>query len=65
MTILPKEALVGTNKKVTYEVDGSPEQLVIRIPEKFANGGKLRIKEKGHRKDGKRGDLILQVKVNS
>jgi len=65
MTIPPNEALVGTNKKFSYEVDGSQEELVIRIPEKFPNGGKLRIKEKGHRKDGKRGDLILQVKVNS
>jgi len=37
--------------------------LMIRIPEKFPNGGKLRIKSKGHSKDKKRGDLILQVKV--
>ena len=65
MTIPPKEALVGTNKKISYEVDGTPEQLMIHIPEKFPNGAKLRIKEKGHRKDGKRGDLILQDKVNS
>ena len=65
MTIPPNEALVGTNKKISYKVDGNSEQLMIRIPEKFPNGGKLRIKEKGHRKNGKRGDLILQVKVNS
>ena len=65
MTIPPNEALVGTNKKISYEIDGNSEQLMIRIPEKFPNGGKLRIKEKGHRKNGKRGDLILQVKVNS
>ena len=65
LTIPSKEALVGTNKKISYEVDGNSEQLMIRIPEKFPNGGKLRIKEKGHRKNGKRGDLILQVKVNS
>ena len=65
MTISPKEALIGTNKKIFYEIDGNPEQLMVRIPEKFPNGGKLRIKEKGHCKDGKRGDLILQVKVNS
>ena len=65
MTIPPNEALVGTNKKISYEVDGNSEQLMIRIPENFPNGGKLRIKEKGHRKNGKRGDLILQVKVNS
>ena len=65
MTIPPNEALVGTNKKISYEVDGNSEQLMICIPENFPNGGKLRIKEKGHRKNGKRGDLILQVKVNS
>ena len=63
MTIPPKDALAGTNKKISYEIDGTPEQLMIRIPEKFPNGGKLRIKGKGHFKDQKRGDLILQVKV--
>jgi DnaJ-class molecular chaperone len=63
MTIPPKEALAGTNKKISYEIDGTPEQLMIRIPEKFPDGGKLRIKGKGHFKDQKRGDLILQVKV--
>ena len=64
MTIPPKEALAGTNKKISYEIDGMPEQLMIRIPEKFPHGGKLRIKGKGHSKDKKRGDLILQVKVS-
>ena len=63
MTIPPKEALAGTNKTISYEIDGTPEQLMIRIPEKFPDGGKLRIKGKGHLKDQKRGDLILQVKV--
>jgi len=63
MTIPPKEALEGTNKKISYEIDGTPEQLMIRIPKKFPHGGKLRIKGKGHLKDQKRGDLILQVKV--
>ena len=65
MTIPPKEALAGTNKKISYEIDGAPEQLMIRIPEKFPNGGKLRIKGKGHSKNEKRGDLILQVRISS
>ncbi len=65
MTIPPAEALAGTNKKVSYEVDGNSEQLIIRIPKNFSDGGKLRIKEKGHLKNGKRGDLILQIKVSS
>ena len=64
MTIEPKEALAGSNKKISYEIDGTPEQLMIRIPEKFPHGGKLRIKGKGHSKHQKRGDLILQVKVS-
>jgi DnaJ-class molecular chaperone len=63
MTIPPKEALTGANKKISYEIDGTPEQLMIRSPEKVPDGGKLRIKGKGHHKDQKRGDLILQVKV--
>ena len=65
MTIPPKDALAGTNKKISYEIDGNPEQLMIRIPKKFPNGGKLRIKGKGHTKNKKRGDLILQVKVSA
>ena len=65
MSIPPKEALAGVNKKISYEIDGTPEQLMIRIPEKFPPGGKLRIKGKGHSKDKKRGDLILQIKVDS
>ena len=65
MTIPPAEALTGTNKKIYYEVDGNSEQLIVRVPKNFSDGGKLRIREKGHFKDGKRGDLILQVKVNS
>ena len=65
MTIPLKDALAGTNKKISYEIDGNPEQLMIRIPEKFPNGGKLRIKGKGHTKNKKRGDLILQVKISS
>ncbi len=50
MTIPPKEARAGVNKKISYEIDGTPEQLMIRIPEKFPPGG---------------GDLILQIKVDS
>ena len=65
MTIFPQEALAGANKKITYEVDGSPEELMIHIPEKFTNGGKLRIKGKGYSKNKKRGDLILHVKVSA
>ena len=68
VTLRPKSSssphLVGSNKKILYEIDGTPEQLMIRIPEKFPHGGKLRIKGKGHSKHQKRGDLILQVKVS-
>jgi DnaJ-class molecular chaperone len=51
--------------RCSYEIDGASEQLMIRIPEKFSSGGKLRIKGKGHSKNEKRGDLILQVKISS
>ncbi len=65
ITISPAEALAGTQKKISYQVDGKTEQLMVRVPPKFPDGGKLRIKEKGRNKDEKWGDLFIQVKSGS
>jgi DnaJ-class molecular chaperone len=58
------EALNGSRKKISYQVNGKTEQLLVRIPPNFPSGGKLRIREKGKSQDGKRGDLILSVHID-
>ena len=60
----PAEALNGTRKKISYQVDGKTEQLIIRIPPKFPSGGKLRIRQKGRTLNGNRGDIILTVNID-
>ena len=60
----PAEALNGTRKKISYQVDGKTEQLIIRIPPKFPSGGKLRIRQKGRTQNGNRGDLILTIYID-
>ena len=64
LSIPPVEALNGTRKKISYQVDGKTEQLMVRIPPNFSSGGKLRIRDKGKTLEGKRGDLILSIHVD-
>ena len=65
ISIPPLEALNGSRKKISYQVNGKTEQLMVRIPPNFASGGKLRIREKGKIQDEKRGDLILTIHVDA
>jgi DnaJ-class molecular chaperone len=65
ISIPPLEALNGTRKKISYQVNGKTEQLMVRIPPNFLSGGKLRIKDKGKINAGKRGDLILSIHIDS
>ena len=64
ITASPAEALNGTRKKISYQVDGTTEQLIIRIPPKFPSGGKLRIRQKGRTQNENRGDLILTINID-
>ena len=64
ITASPAEVLNGTRKKISYQVDGTTEQLIIRIPPKFPSGGKLRIQQKGRTQNGNRGDLILTINID-
>jgi DnaJ-class molecular chaperone len=64
LSISPSDALKGTRKKISYQVSGKTEQLMVRIPPNFPSGGKLRIKDKGKIYDDKRGDLILSINVD-
>ncbi|MFQ5482673.1 MAG: DnaJ domain-containing protein, partial [Nitrospinaceae bacterium] len=53
ITLPPHEALMGTQKQVSYQVNGVQEKLMVRIPPRFASGQKLRIREKGKRRGGR------------
>ena len=64
LSISPLEALNGTRKKISYQVNGKTEQLMVRIPPNFPSGGKLRIKDKGKVQGEKRGHLILSINVD-
>jgi DnaJ-class molecular chaperone len=64
LSIPPLEALNGTRKKISYQVNDKTEQLLVRIPPNFPSGGKLRIRDKGKYINGKRGDLILSVHID-
>lgn len=64
ISIPPAEALNGTRKKVSYRANGITEQLMVRIPPNFPSGGKLRIRNKGHIQNEKRGDLILSINID-
>ncbi len=64
LSIPPLEALHGSRKKISYQVNNNTEQLMVRIPPNFPSGGKLRIRDKGKMHDGKRGDLILSIYVD-
>jgi DnaJ-class molecular chaperone len=65
ITVPPAEALAGGQKKFSYQVGKETEQLLVRIPANIQSGAKLRIKGKGLWHEGKRGDLILTVNIDS
>jgi DnaJ-class molecular chaperone len=65
LSISTLEALNGSRKKISYQVNGITEQLMVHIPPNIPSGGKLRIKGKGNTHDEKRGDLLLSIKIVS
>ena len=65
LPLTQEEARMGTQKKISYQAAGETMSLLVRIPPGADSGKKLRIREKGHKKNGDRGDLILNIKVKS
>lgn len=59
------EAMSGVKKQITYKLGDQTERLMVNIPPGFPSGGNLRIRGKGYRRDDKRGDLILTIKVHT
>ncbi len=65
ITIPSSEANSGAKKQISYKVGEQTEKLLIKVPPGIETGGKLRVKEKGNSKNGKRGDLILTVNIQN
>lgn len=63
VAIPSSEAASGIKKRISYKIDSETEQLMVSIPSGIQTGKKLRIKEKGYRQNGRRGDLILCIRV--
>jgi len=60
-----EEAAVPTSKVVTYQANGRPETVSVKIPAGISSGKKLRVQGKGQSglRGGPSGDLYVQVKV--
>ncbi len=65
ISIPEAEAVSGTQKQISYNVNKEKENLLITIPPGTKSGSQLRIKEKGKIRNGHRGDLILTVNFDS
>lgn len=63
ISISPGEALDGTKKKITYKAGDMTEKLYVTIPPGITSGDKLRLKERGSKKNSQRGDLIIHIEV--
>lgn len=63
ITLTSSEADRGGKKEISYKAGEELERLRISLPAKIRTGQKLRIKEKGYKKNGRRGDLILSFLV--
>lgn len=62
-----REAMTGTEKRVSFLRDGVKEELSVKIPAGVDNDAKLRIKGKGQQgqNGGPAGDLYLTVQVDA
>jgi curved DNA-binding protein len=60
-----EEAAVPTSKVVTYQSNGRPETVSVKIPAGISSGKKLRVQGKGQpgSRGGPNGDLYVQIKV--
>ena len=61
ITIAKADAIAGIQKRLSYSIGDTKEFLLVTIPPETNSGQKLRIKDKGRKKDNQRGDLILTV----
>ncbi|MBW2051439.1 MAG: J domain-containing protein [Deltaproteobacteria bacterium] len=66
LAISAAQAASGMQVQVTFNRDGKPHKVSVRIPPATKNGSRLRLKNMGHhRHDGTCGDLFLHVQVSA
>ncbi len=67
VTVSFREAITGTEKRVSFLRDGVKEELSVKIPAGIDNEAKLLIKGKGQQSQsgGQAGDLYLTIKVDA
>lgn len=65
LTLTLEEAALPTSKVLTYEIEGRPETVSVKIPAGISSGKKLRLPGKGQPgpHGGPKGDLYVQIKV--
>lgn len=63
LSIPSADAKSGGQKTLSFQTGNDTENLLVNIPAGIASGQKLRIREKGLKDSGKRGDVILTIDV--
>jgi len=63
LSIPSADAETGGQKTLSFKSGHDTENLLVNIPAGIASGQKLRLREKGLKESGKRGDVILTIDV--
>ena len=66
LSIALEEVFQTTKKVISYQANGRPEKVSVKVPAGISDGKKLRLKGKGHPSPygGQPGDLYIKIKVS-
>ena len=65
LSIPLEEVFQTTDKVISYQANGRPEKVSVKVPAGISDGKKLRLKGKGHASPygGQPGDLFIKIKI--
>lgn len=65
LSIPLEEVFQATEKVISYQVNGRPEKVSVKVPAQISDGKKLRLRGKGHPSPygGQPGDLYVKIKI--
>jgi DnaJ-class molecular chaperone len=63
LEIIPREALSGVEKEITYQRGNRRKKLMVKIPAGIETGTKIRLKGMGLVQKNLKGDLIINIKI--
>jgi curved DNA-binding protein len=65
LSIPLEEVFQTTEKVISYQANGRPEKVSVKVPAGISDGKKLRLKGKGHASPygGQPGDLFIKIKI--